>query len=81
MSLGCGYPVMLMRLHRLLGCVRAYALVRDVRVLGCECCGKPRSTKLKLKLSAHIDHVARADSDHAQRSARRAQSSSPGRAR
>ena len=30
---------------------------------------------------AHIDHAARADSDHAQRSARRAHSWSPGRAR
>jgi hypothetical protein len=26
--------------------LRAYALVRDVRVLGCGCCGKPRSIKL-----------------------------------
>eukprot|EP00966_Prymnesium_polylepis_P007756 178153-Prymnesium_polylepis.1 len=28
------------------GVPKAYATVRDVRVLGCGCCGKPRSTKL-----------------------------------
>eukprot|EP00966_Prymnesium_polylepis_P229550 5311553-Prymnesium_polylepis.1 len=34
--------------------LRAYATVRDVRVLGCGCCGKRRSTKLNVSLPTYL---------------------------